>query len=144
MLSITLDKALDDIVAQASSGDSSKKFATKENLSMIQELYSLAQCTPDLSASNCSDCLSQCTDNLFSNYGGYSYATYRFPSCNAGFATFPFYSTSTASPHSPPPVLPPRPRSPPPVLPPHSPSPVLPPRHPPTSNPGKIPNKAFR
>ncbi|KAL7213416.1 hypothetical protein ACSBR2_016022 [Camellia fascicularis] len=48
---------MDDIATQASNSESGKKFASREaNFSVLQTLYSLAQCTPDLTISNISIC----------------------------------------------------------------------------------------
>ncbi|KAK2644349.1 hypothetical protein Ddye_019544, partial [Dipteronia dyeriana] len=48
---------------EASSGSSENKFATQEaNLTSIQKIYALMQCTPDLSQSDCHFCLTRFLD----------------------------------------------------------------------------------
>ncbi|KAH7867307.1 hypothetical protein Vadar_031766 [Vaccinium darrowii] len=137
-------EVMESVVARASSGDSGKKFATKEaNFSTLQSVYSLAQCTPDLSASDCSYCLSESIGDLRGPSFNFSYQGGQrlLPSCIVRYDIYQFYGTSTTThtallpPLLPPPVLPTR--SPPPVLPTRSPPPVLSPPHPPTSSPGK-------
>lgn len=141
---------MESVVARASSGDSGKKFATKEaNFSTLQSVYSLAQCTPDLSASDCSYCLSESIGDLRGPSFNFSYQGGQrlLPSCIVRYDIYQFYGTSTTArtallpPLLPPPVLPTR--SPPPVLPTRSPPPVLSPPHPPTSSPGKTPNETY-
>ncbi|KAE9461712.1 hypothetical protein C3L33_06380, partial [Rhododendron williamsianum] len=53
---------MDDIADRASSDDySGRKFATAEaNYSLLQRVYGLAQCTPDISNSDCNTCLQKC------------------------------------------------------------------------------------
>lgn len=117
---------MNDIVAAASgapSGD--KKFATGEVKGLgLQTLYSLVQCTPDLSISDCKRCLQGIVDLLPTccdvKQGGDAFN----PSCNIRYELYPFYRvTALASspalallpPPPPPPVL-----LPPPSLPPES------------------------
>ncbi|KAK4259909.1 hypothetical protein QN277_006190 [Acacia crassicarpa] len=84
---IELNKTLNDAAVEAAT--STKKFATKEaNLTSGGSLYTLVQCTPDLSPQFCSKCL----------YGLiklvrpiYTFPTIQNPSCNLRFDQDRFY-----------------------------------------------------
>ncbi|KAL7213420.1 hypothetical protein ACSBR2_016026 [Camellia fascicularis] len=95
---------MDHVATRASNSESGKKFASREaNFSVLQTLYSLAQCTPNLTTiSN----ISICCDG---NKG----ARILFPSCNIRYELYPFYDFATTAP-LPSPVLPPPPPPPPP------------------------------
>ncbi|KAK8273619.1 hypothetical protein V6Z11_D10G018400 [Gossypium hirsutum] len=78
----------------------SKKFATRETkLSSFQTLYTLAQCTPDLSGSGCSRYLQGARENLPNGCQGVSVLS---PSCNVRYETYPFYNLAAVSPQPPP------------------------------------------
>ncbi|KAE8723064.1 Cysteine-rich receptor-like protein kinase 25 [Hibiscus syriacus] len=80
-----------------------KKFAaraTAANLSSIQTLYSLGQCTPDLSSSDCDRCLRFAIGNLPRGSQGGRVLS---PSCNVRYEIYSFYNqTAVAPPPSPP------------------------------------------
>ncbi|CAH9093560.1 unnamed protein product [Cuscuta epithymum] len=107
------------MAAAAAAGDrSGKKFATLEaNFSSFEKIYSLGQCTPDLSVLDCQSCLGSAIQRLpgccYSALG----ARTIYPSCNVRYETYPFYNSTAASPPPPPPPSPTRrpPSSPPPV-----------------------------
>ncbi|KAI8525205.1 hypothetical protein RHMOL_Rhmol13G0211300 [Rhododendron molle] len=108
-----LGKVMDDVSTRASSHTSGRKFATRElNYSALQSLYGLAQCTPDLSTTDCNTCLRtgisifpSCCD---ANLG----ARVHFPSCYVHYETYPFYNATVgAAPPPPSPTLPPPPSS---------------------------------
>ncbi|XP_060188075.1 cysteine-rich receptor-like protein kinase 10 isoform X3 [Lycium barbarum] len=106
-----LGNMMDEIatVAAKENDRSGKKFATKEaNFSSLERVYSLAQCTPDLSESSCDNCLRVAIGNLPSDgkKGGRAICT----SCNIRYEMYPFYNITAVAPPPPPPVL----RSPPP------------------------------
>ncbi|KAI8525192.1 hypothetical protein RHMOL_Rhmol13G0210000 [Rhododendron molle] len=103
---------MDDIANRTSSDDSGKKFATAQvNYSPLQTLYGLAQCTPDISNSDCNTCLRACISAFPSCCAAKQGAIVRFPSCNVRYEIYPFYNASFgAVPPPPTPVL----RSPPP------------------------------
>ncbi|KAH7522658.1 hypothetical protein FEM48_Zijuj07G0162100 [Ziziphus jujuba var. spinosa] len=85
----------------AASGGHEKKFGTKEAyFTGFQTLYSLAQCTPDLSSGDCSRCLSDAMDDLYyKRYNTQQGARRLLPSCNIGFELYPFYNkTNTWTP----------------------------------------------
>ncbi|CAA0393588.1 Protein kinase domain [Arabidopsis thaliana x Arabidopsis arenosa] len=84
---------------------SSRKFATeKANFTVFQTIYSLVQCTPDLTNQDCESCLRQvinylprCCDR---SVGGRVIA----PSCSFRYELYPFYNeTIAAAPMAPPP-----------------------------------------
>ncbi|XP_057463249.1 cysteine-rich receptor-like protein kinase 25 [Actinidia eriantha] len=109
-----LGDTMSDVATRAANDESGKKFATKEaNFTALEVLYSLAQCTPDLSNAGCNTCLRDAISVLPSCCGGKQGGRVLFPSCNVRYETFPFYKITRAAP---------------------PPSPVL---SPPASSPGK-------
>ncbi|KAL7213359.1 hypothetical protein ACSBR2_015973 [Camellia fascicularis] len=76
-------------------------------------MYGLAQCTPDLTVSECNKCLRDGISNFPSCCDGNLGARVLFPSCNVRYEFYPFYNVSASaqppSPPPPPPVLPPPP-----------------------------------
>ncbi|KAK3221148.1 hypothetical protein Dsin_015118 [Dipteronia sinensis] len=92
-----LDDLLDDLKDKAASGGSLHKFATgNATVTNSQSIYALAQCTPDLSENQCSDCLSQLTTKLLpmccqGRQGGRVIS----PSCNFRYEIDHFYSDIT-------------------------------------------------
>ncbi|THG05315.1 hypothetical protein TEA_016001 [Camellia sinensis var. sinensis] len=104
-----LSNIMDDVVTRAVKDQSGKKFATKTaNVTAVDELYGLAQCTPDISSKDCNTCLSDAISNLPICCEGKQGGRYLFPSCNVRYELYPFYNNATAPP-PPPPVLPPPP-----------------------------------
>ncbi|XP_050212572.1 cysteine-rich receptor-like protein kinase 10 [Mercurialis annua] len=97
-----------------------KKFAVREaNISAFQILYSLVQCTPDLSASACSLCLQAAISKLPNCCDGKQGGRVLSPSCNIRYEIYMFYNSTrleapppSPMPLLPPPILPPPPRSP--------------------------------
>lgn len=83
---------MNDAAVQAANGGGDKKFATKEaNFSSFQTLYTLAQCTPDLSQSGCEKCLKIATSELPSCCNGKQGGRVLIPSCNIRYEFYPFY-----------------------------------------------------
>ncbi|GLT54801.1 hypothetical protein SLA2020_279680 [Shorea laevis] len=75
-------------------GSGAKKFGTKEaNFTALQTLYTLAQCTADLSGSDCNRCLQMAIANLPSCCGGKQGARVLFPSCTVRYEVYPFYQS---------------------------------------------------
>ncbi|KAH7838312.1 hypothetical protein Vadar_024871 [Vaccinium darrowii] len=102
---------MDDVAARVSSDDSGKKFATADvNYTPLQHLYVLAQCTPDLSDSDCNNCLQNGISNFSSCCHASLGARVLFPSCYVHYEVYPFYNASVGA--APPPSSP--------VLPPHT------------------------
>ncbi|KAK7394909.1 hypothetical protein VNO78_15450 [Psophocarpus tetragonolobus] len=93
MLSSTMNQTAE---AAASSG---KRFFTKEaNLSGSQTLYTLAQCTQDLTPQNCTTCLTQAIRYLVQLSDGKQGGRLGFPSCNVWYELYPFYGLVTDHP----------------------------------------------
>jgi hypothetical protein len=106
-----MDSTLDSLATRASNSVTGKKFATKEvefnsSLAASQTLYSLVQCTPDLSVSDCYKCLRRAIGNLPSCCDGKQGGRVLLPSCNIRFEVSPFYNVTAASPAFPPPLPP--------------------------------------
>ncbi|KAL6207072.1 hypothetical protein ACLB2K_024317 [Fragaria x ananassa] len=99
-----------DLASNAPSG--AKKYATKEaDFTGFQKLYSLVQCTPDLSSTSCETCLRGAVAQLPGCCNGKQGGNVLYPSCNVRYEVYPFYTTEAATP-SPPPrplILPPPP-----------------------------------
>ncbi|XP_065620693.1 cysteine-rich receptor-like protein kinase 10 isoform X2 [Quercus suber] len=82
-----------------------KKFGTKQvNFTALKHVYTLVQCTPDLSGYDCTRCLRLAMKKLPS---GNKRGRVLFPSCNAMFEVYPFYLTGNTSTPLPMPVPPP-------------------------------------
>jgi hypothetical protein len=107
---------LDSLRNRASSGNSTHKFAFQSVPfpNYFQTIYALLECTPDLSKTDCNNCLWQVQKIVpqccYENVGG------RFvsPSCDLRFELYPFYHASAEPP--PPPLSLVPPASPPPIL----------------------------
>jgi hypothetical protein len=95
---------MNDLVRQvANVGNSTKKFATKEaNFTGSQILYTLEQCTPDISSSDCSACIQKAIAELAKCCSGLQGATILFPSCRIRYEIYPFYWILNAA--TPPPM----------------------------------------
>ncbi|KAJ9136291.1 hypothetical protein P3X46_033383 [Hevea brasiliensis] len=111
-----LEKTMNDTAARAANDQSGsgKKFATGEvNFTSFQSLYTLVQCTPDLSAQACNSCLHEAIARLPSCCEGKRGGRSIFPSCNVIYELYQFYRVEATAPApSPVPVLlPPAPRS---------------------------------
>ncbi|XP_052203604.1 cysteine-rich receptor-like protein kinase 10 isoform X5 [Diospyros lotus] len=129
-----LDETMGDIANQAARNQSGRKFATKEaNFSGDQKLYTLAQCTADLSISACNSCLADANSRLPACCEGKQGGRVLKSSCNVRYEIYPFYylSDDTAQGIPPPPA--PAPGMPPPP----APAPGIPPPPGPANSPGK-------
>lgn len=95
---------MSQVVTQAVSN--TKRFATrKANFTTFQTLYSLAQCTPDLSSSDCNTCLREAIARLPNCCSGKQGGRVLTPSCNVRYELYPFYNESATAPPAPAPVL---------------------------------------
>ncbi|KAF5474690.1 hypothetical protein F2P56_006567 [Juglans regia] len=85
-----------------------KKFGTNQtNFSEFQKLYSLVQCTPDLSSADCNRCLQTAISRLPICCDGKQGGRVLFPSCNVRYELYQFYAdSSTAPPPAPGPASP--------------------------------------
>ncbi|KAJ6401843.1 hypothetical protein OIU84_014002 [Salix udensis] len=99
---------MNDTVTQATSAMSgAKKFAVKEvYFNEFINLYSLVQCTPDLSTSDCNRCLRIAISSLPSCCSQRAGARVLYPSCNIRYETYEFYNTTAVAAESPPPPPP--------------------------------------
>lgn len=80
------------VAEQAANGDGAKKFATKEaNFTGSTVLYTLGQCTPDLSVADCNTCLQVAISNLPNCCNGKKGGSVLTPSCYVRYAEYPFY-----------------------------------------------------
>ncbi|KAK3431967.1 hypothetical protein EUGRSUZ_E04150 [Eucalyptus grandis] len=99
-----LGGTLNDIVTRASTGGSEKKVAVAQaNYTSLQKLYALAQCTPDLTGSDCDTCLRYAIGQLVQGSQGWRTLT---PSCNVRYELYPFYNASALPAPVPPPPAP--------------------------------------
>nr|APA20222.1 cysteine-rich receptor-like protein kinase 10 [Populus tomentosa] len=95
---------MNDTVTQATIATSGgKKFAVEEYFTKSPNLYSLAQCTPDLSSSDCNRCLRIAISILSSCCSQSPGASILYPSCNVRYETFKFYNITTVAAKPPPP-----------------------------------------
>ncbi|KAG4178034.1 hypothetical protein ERO13_A10G016300v2 [Gossypium hirsutum] len=101
LVAATVVMNMNDITTQTENKPAgSKKFATRETkLSSFQTLYTLAQCTPDLSGSACSRCLQGALESLPTGWQGGRVLS---PSCNVRYEIYPFYNLTAVSPQPPP------------------------------------------
>uniref|UniRef100_A0A7N2MSL0 Uncharacterized protein n=1 Tax=Quercus lobata TaxID=97700 RepID=A0A7N2MSL0_QUELO len=103
---------LDSKRVQAAAGGSLRKFAAgNATAPNNQTLYSLVQCTPDLSEQDCSDCLAWAFGNIPQCCGGKQGGRYITPSCYFRFEVYLFYvakadNASSPSPSPSPPLVP--------------------------------------
>ncbi|RHN51957.1 putative protein kinase RLK-Pelle-DLSV family [Medicago truncatula] len=91
-------------------GDSDERYKTNSlKLNDVQTLYSLGQCTRDLSSEGCATCLNNVitTSIPWSNFGSVG-GRIIYPSCNLRFELFPFYMEGD---EAQPPGSPPLPRN---------------------------------
>ncbi|KAF8409477.1 hypothetical protein HHK36_005553 [Tetracentron sinense] len=101
---------MNSLATRAASGQSRMKFATGEaNFTGFQTLYSLVQCTPDLSASDCNRCLRGAIDALPSCCSGKRGGRVIRTSCNLRYEIYRFYGVEATSPAPSPIPLPPTP-----------------------------------
>ncbi|KAF8030668.1 hypothetical protein BT93_E2950 [Corymbia citriodora subsp. variegata] len=87
-----LGETMDNITARASVCKSGKKVAVAEaNFTSVQKIYTLAQCTPDLTVLECNTCLWAAIAGLPQGKQGGRLFT---PSCSMRFELYPFYNAS--------------------------------------------------
>ncbi|XP_030474136.1 putative cysteine-rich receptor-like protein kinase 9 [Syzygium oleosum] len=85
-----LKDTTDELAERAASDGSGKRFAVKDaDITSSNRLYTLAQCTPDLTAADCKSCLQAAIDNLPSDKEG---GRVLAPSCNVRFELYKFYN----------------------------------------------------
>ncbi|XP_057961618.1 cysteine-rich receptor-like protein kinase 25 [Malania oleifera] len=87
-----------------------EKFATKKvSFTGFQTLYSLVQCTPDLSSDDCNRCLHVAIGDLPRCCSGKQGGRVLLPSCNVRYEVYPFYNESLGAAPTPAPSLRPPP-----------------------------------
>ncbi|KAG2687602.1 hypothetical protein I3760_09G059300 [Carya illinoinensis] len=100
----TMEELASEVIKDVGSG--AKKFGTKEaNFTRSQKLYTLAQCTPDLSLHDCNRCLQIAIASLQSCCGGKQGGRALFPSCHVRFDVHPFYQAVKKSAPTPTPAF---------------------------------------
>ncbi|XP_042520779.1 cysteine-rich receptor-like protein kinase 10 [Macadamia integrifolia] len=98
-----LNKTMNDAATKAISN--SERFGTRETtFTLFQNLYCLAQCSPDLTKNDCDTCLVGAISYIPTCCSGKQGGRVLFPSCNIRFEVYPFY-TITASAPAPSPTL---------------------------------------
>ncbi|XP_022139941.1 cysteine-rich receptor-like protein kinase 10 [Momordica charantia] len=94
-------------------------FATQQaNFTSERTLYTLAQCTGDLSNSNCEDCLRQAVGAIPGCCSNKQGGRVLYPSCYVRYEIYSFYDLTRANPPPPPATPPPNSTTPPPPPPP--------------------------
>ncbi|XP_021719626.1 cysteine-rich receptor-like protein kinase 10 isoform X1 [Chenopodium quinoa] len=87
-----LGNTMNSLAAETSNSKSGKKYATKvAKFTSLKTLYAMEQCTPDLSASDCNQCLTIAIGSLDVKMG----ARVMQPSCFVRYETYPFYNGAT-------------------------------------------------
>ncbi|WJX21083.1 hypothetical protein P8452_10556 [Trifolium repens] len=92
-------KLLKDLANEAvNSNSGQKKFSAKEdNFLDSIKIYSLAQCTPDLSTFDCNTCLQSAISSIGDCCSTKRGARSLLPSCNIRYESYPFYNVSAVS-----------------------------------------------
>nr|XP_027060767.1 cysteine-rich receptor-like protein kinase 25 [Coffea arabica] len=96
----TLENLVNDIAVQAANRTGAKMFAVREGdySTGNKKLYTLAQCTPDLSALDCETCLSNAISLLPSCCNGRVGGRVMLPSCKVRYEVYPFYGSVSSAP----------------------------------------------
>ncbi|KAL9236684.1 hypothetical protein vseg_011322 [Gypsophila vaccaria] len=97
---------MEDATVKASSGPLEKKFATKEskfagNLSKMNTIYTLVECTPDISLRDCRRCLQMTIGNTSELCNLRAGCTVMCPNCNLRYDIYPFYGDAAGIDHGP-------------------------------------------
>ncbi|KAJ6377016.1 hypothetical protein OIU76_026055 [Salix suchowensis] len=82
---------------QAAEGDSRYKYAMGQRADDRKIIYALVQCTPDLSASACRDCLYNASGLIPQCCNARPGGRVIYPSCNLRYEIYSFYDNSTNS-----------------------------------------------
>ncbi|KAK9936144.1 hypothetical protein M0R45_013004 [Rubus argutus] len=91
-----LAESMNKMATEAANGGD--KFATKEaNFTGLISLYSLGQCTQDLSSFDCNTCLRGAIAQLPGCCGGKLGGRVLYPSCTVRFEVYPFYHQNLTS-----------------------------------------------
>ncbi|XP_068489823.1 cysteine-rich receptor-like protein kinase 10 isoform X3 [Phaseolus vulgaris] len=100
-----LQNLLRELKDKAASGDSRRKYATDDNTtSNFQAIYGLVQCTPDLTQTDCNDCLDEAIKQIPTCCDEKRGGRVVGPSCNIRYEDYRFYEQTTIiDPETPPP-----------------------------------------
>lgn len=95
-----VETLLEDLRSRAVEGDSLRKFAAgnADAPNNFETIYAIAQCSPDLSDFDCSDCLVDAIGRLTAHCKGKRAARLAMPSCTVAYALDRFYDVSAESP----------------------------------------------
>jgi len=95
-----LTETMSGLITQvANDGTSDKKFATKAaSFTGSQILYTLEQCTPDISSSDCSTCIQTAIALQSKCCGGLQGVRVMLPSCRIRYEMYQFYRTLNIAP----------------------------------------------
>ncbi|CAM0153071.1 unnamed protein product [Urochloa decumbens] len=79
--------------ADQAAHNSSRRYATSmvEVSSTLMTIYSLAQCTPDLTPTECWECLQYISQQMMSEFGGQKGGRYVIVRCNIRYEVYQFY-----------------------------------------------------
>ncbi|KAL4585478.1 hypothetical protein LXL04_010099 [Taraxacum kok-saghyz] len=100
----SLMSLLNELGREAAAGGPLRKFATGNTSGPdFTTIYGLAQCTPDLSEQECSDCLDDSVNQFAILYRGENGGRSLLPVCNFRYEIFRFFNGSTMVIPSPPP-----------------------------------------
>ncbi|XP_048326384.2 cysteine-rich receptor-like protein kinase 15 [Ziziphus jujuba] len=90
---LKVEKTMNKFASEAANG--AKKFMVQEaNISGFDKIYSLVQCTQDLSSQDCTKCLQNAISSLPFCCDGRQGARVLFPSCNVRYELDQFYNVS--------------------------------------------------
>lgn len=90
-----LTALLESLRGYAANGSSFKKVAAGNRTAPDEQpIYALEQCTPDLSATDCTECLTKAIDDIPTCCSGIIGAGVLRPSCTLRFENYRFYSAS--------------------------------------------------
>ncbi|KAL7213431.1 hypothetical protein ACSBR2_016037 [Camellia fascicularis] len=109
-----LEKIFSNLSSVATFNPSNHMYATnRTNVTSSIELYSMVQCTPDLSLTDCRACLIGTVSDLLHLLDGRKGGRVVSPSCNIRFELYPFWldPSNIAQPPAPTPPAPNRPKS---------------------------------
>ncbi|KAL2931199.1 Cysteine-rich receptor-like protein kinase 25 [Bienertia sinuspersici] len=86
----------------ATSGRIERKFATKEtkftgNFTYLNQLYTLVECTPDISLKDCRSCLKMVIGNTTELCNVKAGCTLMCPNCNMRYDIYPFYGDAAGN-----------------------------------------------
>ncbi|XP_027937052.1 cysteine-rich receptor-like protein kinase 10 isoform X2 [Vigna unguiculata] len=104
-----LNNLLRILTGMAASGDSRRKYAAanaNDTTTNFQAVYGLVQCTPDLTQTQCNDCLDQAISQIPTCCNDKIGGRVVEPSCNIRYEDYRFYEQTTIiDPETPPPTV---------------------------------------